>query len=615
VCPRRSSESAPISKDKAVLSWTPALAPTALSLRRMSPSSASGSPVAGPPTAGLPRLIAAAAAVALLLAALEPAAAAGGAPGAGGVTVTSPAPEAVITGTVEVAATAPEATISVAFERSEAGTNEWAVISVDQASEDGWQTEWDTHAYSGRARLRAIATLGTGSVVESAAVEVSVDNELPGITLGTSRPAFSPNRDGHMDKLGATVRTTEDTRVDVTLENGRGRILRTWRLGSIAQQHSFYWGGRAGGSIVSDGQYVITAVATDGVDLRAEASRKVIVDTKRPRLKLRRISPATLHKGTRVTALYAIRDRSRRSSLHLRVRGDIVSRTINAGRSPSGRGRVRRRLRLPTGAYRIRMVAEDDAGNVGRSKARPWRVLRAARAQVYRRLVTTGPKVALTFDDCYDTAAWSAILNTLRRHRARGTFFCNGVHVAAHPRLARRTVRWGNSIGSHTPDHALLTPLPASSTERRLRQDISIWWRVARRTPAPYFRPPYGAYNRATLSGAGAAAHSRVVLWDVDTHDWQRPGAGVIAARARSARAGSIVLMHAIGQTAAAMPSILRDLDNRSLRPVTLPDLFHAARDSGSLRMSVDPGRSWRGLYTAQRAASWAPRSSSGYDL
>jgi peptidoglycan-N-acetylglucosamine deacetylase len=615
---RRSGESASRRKDKAVHSWTPAVAPVVLSQRRTSPSRAFASPVGVAPTAGLPRLIAASAAVALMLAALEPAAAAGGALGAGGVTVTSPVSEAVVAGTVEVAATAAEATISVSFEWSEAGSDQWAVIDVDEASEDGWQTEWDTRGYSGRARLRAIATMEdgerTGSVEESAAVEVGVDNEPPGITLGTSRLAFSPNRDGRMDKLGGTVRTTEDTRVDVTLENRRGQILRTWQLGSIAQQHSFDWGGRAGGSMVSDGRYVITAVATDGVDLRAQASRKVIVDTKRPRLKLRRVSPATLHKGTRVTALYALRDRSRRSSLRLRVRGNIVSRTIDTGRHSSGRGRVRRRLRLPTGAYRIRMVAKDDAGNVGRSRARPWRVLRAARARVYRRLERTGPKVALTFDDCYDTAAWSDILKSLRRHRARGTFFCNGVHVAAHPRLARRTVKWGNAIGSHTPDHALLTSLPASGTERRLRQDISIWWRVARRTPAPYFRPPYGAYNRATLSGAGASAHSRVVLWDVDTQDWKRPGAGVIAARARSARAGSIVLMHATGQTAAAMPAILRDLDNRSLRPVTLPGLFHAARDSGALRMSVDPGRSWRGLYAAQRAAELISRSSYGHN-
>jgi peptidoglycan/xylan/chitin deacetylase (PgdA/CDA1 family) len=553
--------------------------------------------------------IAAVAAVALMLVALEPAAAGSGAQGDdGGVSVTSPASGAAVTGTVEVVATAPAGTVSVSFDWSKADSGVWTVIGVDRAPEDGWQTEWDTGGYSGRARLRAIATMAVaGSVLveESDAVAVLVDNEPPGITLRTSRPAFSPNGDGRMDKLAGTVSTTERTRVVVRLENRRGRTLRTWRLGSMARRHSFEWEGRVRGSRVSDGRYRLKAVAIDRVGLRARASRRVIVDTKKPRIKLRRISPVTLREGSRVTALYSLRDRSPRSRLRVRVRGYNVSRTIDTGLRSSGRGRVRVRLPLPTGAYRIRMDARDDAGNMGRSRSRPWRVLRAGRARVYKRLERAGRRVALTFDDCYDTGAWSAILRTLRRHRAKGTFFCNGVHVAAHPQLARRTLRWGNAIGSHTPDHALLTSLPASGTERRLREDISIWWRVAHWTPAPYFRPPYGAYNRATLSGAGAAAHTRVVLWDVDTLDWQRPGAGTIAARAGTARPGSIVLMHAIGQTASAMPSILRDLDNRSLRPVTLPTLFHAARASGSLRTSVYPRESWEGLYARQRASGF----------
>lgn len=581
---------------------------------RTSAFRASGSPIGTRP-ARLRRLMASTAA-ALLLAALDPAAAVSGAVQDDGVSITSPVFGAIVTTTVEVTATAPQASTSVSFEWSRAGSDQWEEIRVDSSSENGWQTEWDTGDYSGEAGLRAIATMnedGSPTSVVSPVVEVTVDNQPPGITVRTSRLAFSPNRDGRMDRLSVAVSTTEPTSVHATLKNRRGVSLRTWRRSTEARHHSFEWRGRARGRRLGDGRYRIKVTATDQVGLRANASRKVIVDTKPPRLKLRRISPKVLRKGARVTVVYALRDRSRRSRLRLQLRGDNVKRTFDAGRRFRGRGKIRRRLVLrggrvlPTRAYRIRMVAKDDAGNRGRSRTRPWRVLRAARARVYTRLQRTGRKVALTFDDCYDTGAWRAILKSLRRQRARGTFFCNGVHVAAHPRLARRTVRWGNAIGSHTPDHALLTSLPAAATERRLRQDIGIWWRVARTTPAPYFRPPYGAYNQATLSGAGAAAYSRVVLWDVDTQDWRRPGAGAIAARATSARPGSIVLMHAIGQTAAAMPSILRGLDNRSLRPVTLPQLFHAARGSRSLRTSADARSSWRGLYAAQRAAGFGP--------
>lgn len=569
------------------------------------------------PAVWLRGLIAVLATVALVLTALDPATA-GSTTGDDTVAIFSPVSGAVVTGTVAVLATVPDSTVSVEFEWSKAQSDLWAAIGIDQVPEDGWQAEWNTLGYSGQAQLRVIATIddgeGTVSVEQSAAVDVRVDNEPPEITLGTSRLAFSPNGDGHMDKLRGTIRTTEPTRVDVTLKNSQGRILQTWRFGSLEPNRSFEWDGRANRSRVSDGRYRIKAVATDGVDLRDWASRTVIVDTRSPKLQLRRISPEPLRTGSRVAVRYALHDRSRRSNLRIKLTGHNVNRTIDAGLRLSGRGTVRRRLSAPTGAYRVRLVAKDDAGNVGHSGARPWRVLRAAKARVFKRLERTGRKVALTFDDCYDTGAWSAILRSLRRHGARATFFCNGVHVASNPHLARRTVKWGNAIGSHTPDHALLTSLPASGTEQRLRKDISIWWRVARQTPAPYFRPPYGAYNRATLAGAGAAAHSRVVLWDVDTQDWTRPGASVIAARARSARPGSIVLMHAIDQTADAMSSILRDINDRGLRPVTLPTLFHAARNSGSLRTSVDPRRSWHGLYASQEAAGLIPQSHTRLD-
>jgi hypothetical protein len=98
---------------------------------------------------------------------------------------------------------------------------------------------------------------------------------------------------------------------------------------------------------------------------------------------------------------------------------------------------------------------------------------------------------------------------------------------------------------------------------------------------------------------------TRVVLWDLDTEDYTRPGSSVIAARALRARPGSIVLMHAISQTAGAVSRILHGLRNRNLSPVTIPRLFEAARSWQSLRRSETLRSSWQGLYRAQRAAGF----------
>ena len=109
-------------------------------------------------------------------------------------------------------------------------------------------------------------------------------------------------------------------------------------------------------------------------------------------------------------------------------------------------------------------------------------------------------------------------------------------------------------------------------------KDESIWWDVARNTPAPYFRPPYGAYDAKALRAAGDTGYSRTILWDVDPRDTRRPGSSVIAHRVISgAREGSIVEMNVLGETATALTRILRGLHRKGLRPVTLPVLFQSA--------------------------------------
>ncbi len=569
-------------------------------------------------TAGVPRALALWTAAALAMAALSPMAAAGSVAGAGGVVVTSPADGALVTGMVDVAARAPADTISVSFQWSRDGGDHWELIAVDSFSGDGWTSVWDTGHFSGRARVRATATTVAGE--RSDAVVVQVDNKAPNVAVRTSHGAFSPNGDGRLDKIRVAVLAGEPAKVKVMLKNRQGRTVRTWSSKATDSRYAFTWAGRARDSRVGDGRFRFRAVATDRVGLKGDTARTVIVDTRPPRVYLKRLTPVPLRRGSRVRVRYTLRNRSGSSHLRFPIRGANSKRTIDAGRRLPGTRTLRMRFAagggrlLPTAGYRVGALARDHAGNVGHSRARPWLILRAGKAHVYTRLNDVGRKVALTFDDCYDIGAWRSIVRTLHSHHLRATFFCNGIYVAAHPRLARRTVRWGNAIGNHTPRHALQTSLPADSTERQLKADIATWWRVAKATPAPYFRPPYGAYDGATLSGAGAAAHTRVVLWDIDTQDYMRPGSSVIARRALQLRPGSIVLMHAISQTAGAMPRIIEGLRRKNLSAVTIPRLFKAAKGGGSLARSQYDRRSWRGLYREQRDAGLIGPGAAGAD-
>jgi peptidoglycan/xylan/chitin deacetylase (PgdA/CDA1 family) len=98
---------------------------------------------------------------------------------------------------------------------------------------------------------------------------------------------------------------------------------------------------------------------------------------------------------------------------------------------------------------------------------------------------------------------------------------------------------------------------------------------VARATPAPYLRPPYGSYDNEVLAAAGRASFAYTVLWDVDPQDWDTNDPGTVISRVLSgAKGGSIILLHTKPQTAQALETIIRSLRARGLQPVGLPELL-----------------------------------------
>lgn len=167
---------------------------------------------------------------------------------------------------------------------------------------------------------------------------------------------------------------------------------------------------------------------------------------------------------------------------------------------------------------------------------------------------TTGPKVLyLTFDD--GPSEWTPkILEVLARHNAKATFFELGEQQKAFPNYVDQVRKAGHTIGNHTIDHASLTSLSWSGMQKEIKGGPE----------SRCLRPPYGATNSDVRSLSGEL-NLRVVLWDVDTRDWTRPGSDAIERRAvEGARPGAIVLMHDGGgdrqQTVDALEGVLTTL-------------------------------------------------------
>ncbi|WP_051214904.1 polysaccharide deacetylase family protein [Granulicoccus phenolivorans] len=182
--------------------------------------------------------------------------------------------------------------------------------------------------------------------------------------------------------------------------------------------------------------------------------------------------------------------------------------------------------------------------------------------------------VALTFDDGpgKDTGR---LLDILNRKGARATFFMQGVNVKADPAMAKRVADTpGMEVANHSISHPDLTKLGAAGVRKEISGNQQ---RIADTTgkTTKVFRPPYGATNSTVREIAGETGEA-VILWDVDTLDWQsRNPTAIRKVVAQQTRNGSVILMHDIHSTTVdAVENVVTDLQNDGYQVVTVTELF-----------------------------------------
>ena len=201
-------------------------------------------------------------------------------------------------------------------------------------------------------------------------------------------------------------------------------------------------------------------------------------------------------------------------------------------------------------------------------------------------LITSGdwvsPYVALTFDMCqdplYPAGFDAAVVDVLQRYDVPATFFMGGGWMRTHPEETKLLAANLNfELGNHSWSHPDFTKLSEQEIGQEIEMTEDMLFQLTGRH-SRVFRHPYGLYNEQTLRAV--AEHGLYTIqWDSVTGDPDPnfDAATILAEVQRTARKGSIIIMHANGRgwhTAEALPQIIEYLKSEGYTLVTVSQLI-----------------------------------------
>lgn len=186
------------------------------------------------------------------------------------------------------------------------------------------------------------------------------------------------------------------------------------------------------------------------------------------------------------------------------------------------------------------------------------------------------PRIALTFDCGSVSGPTAAILDTLKQHGLKVTFFVTGEYADRYPELTRRIAAEGHEVSNHTYTHSDLTTLSDANILGELQRAETSIQRATGKSSKPWMRMPFGARNERVWSLVSGAGYTSI-YWTLDSADWQA-GATAQSVRKRivdSVANGYIVAQHCNApQSAESLPEVIQALKSKGHRIVSVSSLL-----------------------------------------
>ncbi len=190
---------------------------------------------------------------------------------------------------------------------------------------------------------------------------------------------------------------------------------------------------------------------------------------------------------------------------------------------------------------------------------------------------TDEPKIALTFDAAWGNEDTQKILEILKKHDVKVTFFMTGGWVEKYPDDVKAILAAGHDLGNHSEHHKNMSQI---SDEEKKEEIMKVHEKVQTITGYEMFlfRPPYGDYDNAVVKTAKNCGYY-AIQWDVDSLDWKDYGVDSIIKTVTGHQHldnGSIILCHnGAKYTAQALDDLIITLKEKGYTFVPLSELIY----------------------------------------
>lgn len=199
--------------------------------------------------------------------------------------------------------------------------------------------------------------------------------------------------------------------------------------------------------------------------------------------------------------------------------------------------------------------------------------------KIVKRFKTNGKKeLSITFDDWSNEETLTKVLDILRQHHVKATFFLIGSGANASPQLAKQIVDQGHEVANHSYDHDdSVTLSPKRLQQAVIKADDAISYAIQQPAKSMY-RPPYGSIDHKSAQIVAATGIDYIILYDVASFDWdmKRSSENVLNRVFSKGQPGSILGMHILDDShiLEILPTILETYQERGYKFRVVSDML-----------------------------------------